>query len=48
MVTLSVTKVVTALAQRIPSAALRFFDGGHLFMLEDGRAWPAMAEFLVA
>jgi len=40
-------EVVTALAQRIPGAALRFFDGGHLFMLEDGRAWPAMTEFLI-
>ena len=25
-----------------------FFEGGHLFMLEDGRAWPAMTEFLTA
>ena len=39
-------QVVTALAMRIPGAALRFFDGGHLFMLEDSRAWPAMTEFL--
>jgi 3-oxoadipate enol-lactonase len=39
-------EVVTALAQRIPGAELRFFEGGHLFMLEDRGAWPAMAEFL--
>jgi 3-oxoadipate enol-lactonase len=34
------------LAGRIPGAQLRFFGGGHLFMLEDGDAWPAMIEFL--
>lgn len=37
---------VTALADRIPGAQLRFFEGGHLFMLEDKAAWPAMTEFL--
>jgi len=41
-------KVVTALADRIPGAQLRFFEGGHLFMLEDRTAYPAMAEFLGA
>lgn len=40
--------VVTALAGRIPEAALRFFEGGHLFMLEDRNAYPAMREFLNA
>jgi len=35
-----------ALAGRIPGAALRFFEGGHLFMLEDKSAYPAMTEFL--
>jgi 3-oxoadipate enol-lactonase len=38
--------VVSALAQRIPGAGLRFFEGGHLFMLEDRTAFPAMADFL--
>jgi len=41
-------QVVTALANRIPGAQLRFFEGGHLFMLEDASAYPAMAEFLIA
>jgi 3-oxoadipate enol-lactonase len=35
-----------ALAGRMPGARLRFFEGGHLFMLEDKAAFPAMAEFL--
>lgn len=34
------------LAARIPGATLRFFEGGHLFMLQDRTAVPAMAEFL--
>jgi 3-oxoadipate enol-lactonase len=38
--------VVTALAQRIPGAGLRFFEGGHLFMLEDKTAYQAMCDFL--
>jgi len=38
--------VVMALAQRIPGAGLRFFEGGHLFMLEDHSAYEAMREFL--
>ncbi len=37
---------LTALAGRIPGAELRFFEGGHLFMLEDGGAYAAMTEFL--
>jgi len=32
---------------RIPGADLRFFDGGHLFLLQDRTALPAIAEFLV-
>jgi 3-oxoadipate enol-lactonase len=39
--------VVAALAQRIAGAALRFFEGGHLFMLEDKTAFEAMTRFLV-
>lgn len=39
---------VTALAQRIPGAGLRFFAGGHLFMLDDKSAYAAMQDFLRA
>jgi 3-oxoadipate enol-lactonase len=35
------------MAGRIPGAQLRFFDGGHLFMLQDRAALPAMTEFLL-
>lgn len=42
------SEVVKALADRIPGASLGFFEGGHLFMLEDRSAWPAMVEFLSA
>jgi 3-oxoadipate enol-lactonase len=34
------------LASRIAGASLRFFEGGHLFMLQDRSAIPAMVEFL--
>ena len=34
------------MAPRIPGARLQFFDGGHLFMLQDRTAMPAMIEFL--
>ena len=34
------------MAGRIPGANLRFFEGGHLFMLQDRAALPAMIEFL--
>ena len=40
--------VVRALAGRIPGAQLKFFEGGHLFMLEDQSAYPAMVDFLSA
>jgi 3-oxoadipate enol-lactonase len=39
-------ETVRALAGRIPGASLRFFDGGHLFMLEDHNVYDAMVEFL--
>ncbi|MCP5411908.1 MAG: alpha/beta fold hydrolase [Alphaproteobacteria bacterium] len=39
-------EVVRALAARIPGARLAFFDGGHLFFLDDPAAWPAIIEFL--
>ncbi len=36
------------LASRIPDARLVMCDGGHLFVLQDPSAWPAIAEFLLA
>jgi 3-oxoadipate enol-lactonase len=41
-------EVVRALAGRIPGASLRFFEGGHLFMLEDHSTYDAMLDFLRA
>ncbi len=38
----------TLLAERIPRAELRVFDGGHFFPLQDRAAFPAMIEFLQA
>ena len=35
-----------ALAARIPGARLEVFEGGHLFMLQDARAWPTIISFL--
>lgn len=35
------------MAGRIPGARLQFFDGGHLFMIQDRTAVPAMAAFLL-
>ena len=34
------------MAERIPGARLSFFEGGHLFMIQDRTATPAMATFL--
>ena len=34
------------MASRIPGAQLSFFDGGHLFMIQDRAATPAIATFL--
>ncbi len=36
------------LAGRIPGAELKFFEGGHLFMIQDRAAVPAMIAFLKA
>ena len=36
------------MADRIPGAQLQFFEGGHLFMLQDREAIPAMTAFLRA
>lgn len=34
------------LVETIPDARLQVFDGGHLFMLQDPTAWPAIIDFL--
>jgi 3-oxoadipate enol-lactonase len=34
------------MAQRIPGAELQWFEGGHLFMLQDRAAYPAIIRFL--
>ena len=41
-------EVQARMAQRIPRAELRMFDGGHLFLLQDRSAFPAILEFLAA
>lgn len=37
-----------AMLNRLPNAKMREFEGGHLFMMEDRAAWPAMMDFLLA
>ncbi|WP_439815391.1 alpha/beta fold hydrolase [Zavarzinia sp. CC-PAN008] len=39
-------EVQHALANRIAGARLDFFDGGHLFLMQDPAAWRAIAAFL--
>jgi 3-oxoadipate enol-lactonase len=34
------------LASHIPGARLELFDGGHLFFMQDPKAWPAIVGFL--
>jgi 3-oxoadipate enol-lactonase len=34
------------MAARIKGAQLKFFDGGHLFMIQDRDALPALIDFL--
>ena len=34
------------MAGRIPDVQLQFFDGGHMFLIQDRTANPAMVEFL--
>jgi 3-oxoadipate enol-lactonase len=36
------------LASAIPGATLQMFDGGHLFLVQDRAAWPAIVAFLSA
>ena len=38
--------VVRALAARIPGAQVRFFNGGHLFHLQDRASWDVVIAFL--
>ena len=35
-----------ALAERIPDARLEVFEGGHLFLVQDPAAYPAVVAFL--
>ena len=35
-----------AIATSIPDARLELFEGGHIFMLQDPTAWPAVLDFL--
>ena len=37
-----------AIADRIPDAALRVYEGGHAFVAQDRRAFPEILDFLVA
>ncbi len=37
---------MTAIAQRIKQAQLRFFDGGHLFLIQDKTAYPFIINWL--
>ncbi len=37
-----------AIAERIPDATLRIYDGGHMFLLQDPAAWPDLTGFLGA
>jgi 3-oxoadipate enol-lactonase len=37
---------VTRLAEQIPGATLQFFEGGHLFLLQERSAWRAIVDFL--
>lgn len=36
------------LVARIPDATLQVFDGGHLFLVQDRSAWPAILDFIAA
>lgn len=35
-----------AMKARIPDAELQWFEGGHLFLIQDKAAWPAIIRFL--
>ena len=36
-----------ALAKNIPKGRLEFFEGGHLFLMQDGKAFPRIVEYLL-
>lgn len=44
--TLAPPENIEALAKRIPNATLEFFEGGHLFLGQDPRAYPRIVEFV--
>jgi hypothetical protein len=35
-----------ALERQIPDSTLEFFDGGHLFLMQDAAAFPRIIKFL--
>ncbi|MDZ7824838.1 MAG: hypothetical protein U5R48_00915 [Gammaproteobacteria bacterium] len=35
-----------ALAERIPGAELRLYEGGHLFLLQDPDAWREIIDWI--
>jgi 3-oxoadipate enol-lactonase len=39
-------EAMQAMQRQIPNASLRFFEGGHLFFIQDKAAYPAVMEFL--
>jgi 3-oxoadipate enol-lactonase len=39
-------RAARVLAERIPGARLQVFEGGHIFMIQDPTAFPAIIEFL--
>jgi len=41
-------ETIERMAGRIPGAELRFFEGGHLFLMQDVEAYPAVINFLKA
>lgn len=43
---IALPETLERLASRIPGAELKFFEGGHLFMIQDRAAVPAMVDFL--
>lgn len=37
---------MVCMAQELPNCELRFYEGGHLFMIQDRRVWPDVIAFL--
>jgi 3-oxoadipate enol-lactonase len=37
-----------AVAEQLPDAELRLYEGGHLFFLQDRQAYPDMVDWLLA